>query len=108
MSPQEWLKILKTAYFEGFIRRGGSTVKFAVVEDTQDSKAVVQGVSEIGQEEGYVTIHADARQTKVQLIDLLFQEMARQIDWSGLAFEFVRKLFLDNDRKIPEQQEECG
>ncbi len=108
MSPQEWLKVLKTAYFEGFIRRGGSTVKFAVVDETQNSKTVAQGVTDIGREAGFVTIHADARQTKVQLIDLLFQEMARQIDWNGLAFDFVRKLFVDNDRKISEKQEECG
>ena len=107
MSPQEWFKVLKTAYFEGFIRRGGSTVKFAVIDETQKARDVAQGIGDMGREQGFVTIHADARQTKVQLIDLLFHEMAKQINWDGLAFEFVRKLFLDNERKIPEEREAC-
>jgi len=43
MSPQDWLKVLKVAYLQGFIRRGGSAVKFAVVEEAQDTKAVGSG-----------------------------------------------------------------
>ena len=39
MLPQEWLNVLKTAYLQGFIRRGGSAVKFAVVDEAQDTKA---------------------------------------------------------------------
>ena len=108
MSPQEWLKVLKVAYLQGFIRRGGSAVKFAVVEEAQDTKAVVAGVGELAREEGFVTIEADSRQTKVQLIDLLFQEMAKHIDWEALAFEFVTKLFHENERRIPDQREECS
>ena len=108
MSPQEWLKVLKVAYLQGFIRRGGSAVKFAVVEEAQDTKAVVAGVGELAREEGFVTIEADSRQTKVQLIDLLFQEMAKHIDWEALAFEFVKQLFHKNERRIPDKREECS
>ena len=108
MSPQEWLKVLKVAYLQGFIRRGGSAVKFAVVEEAQDTKSVVAGVGELAREEGFVTFEADSRQTKVQLIDLLFQEMAKHIDWEALAFEFVTKLFHENERRIPDQREECS
>ncbi len=107
MSPQEWLKVLKTAYFQEFIRRGGSSVKFAVVEEAQDTKAIVSGVGSLAQEEDFVTIAADSRETKVQLIDLLFQEMAKQVDWDALAFECVQKLFRENDRQIPDQREGC-
>ena len=71
MSPQEWLKVLKSAYLQGFIRQGGSSVKFVVVEEAQDTKAVVSGIGELACAEGFVTIEADSRQTKVQLIDLL-------------------------------------
>ena len=108
MSPQEWLKVLKTAYLQEFIRRGGSSVKFAVVEEAEDTKTVVSGVGALAQEEGFVTITADSRETKVQLIDLLFQEMAKQIDWDTLAFECVQKLFQANDRKIPDQRDACS
>ncbi len=108
MSPQEWLKVLKVAYLQGFIRRGGTAVKFAVVEEAHDTKAVVAGVGELAREEGFVTIEADSRQTKVQLIDLLFQEMAKHIDWEALAFEFVKKLFHENERRIPDKREECS
>ena len=61
MSPQEWLKVIKTAYLQGFIRRGGSAVKFAVVEKAQDTKAVTSGIGEVSREEGFVTIQADSR-----------------------------------------------
>ena len=108
MSPQEWLKVLKVAYLQGFIRRGGSAVKFVVVEEAKDTKVVVAGVGEMAREEGFVTIEADSRQTKVQLVDLLFQEMAKHIDWEALAFEFVTKLFHENERRIPDKREECS
>ncbi|MDH5563473.1 MAG: ATP-binding protein [Nitrospirota bacterium] len=108
MLPAEWLKVLKSAYLGGFIRRGGSAVKFAVVEEAEDTKAVVYGVGELAREEGFITLESDSRKTKVQLIDLLFEGMAKQIDWEGLAFEYVKKLFLENTRQIPEQREECS
>lgn len=106
MSPQEWLKILKTAYLQGFIRRGGAAVKFAVVEEAQTTNSVVYEIGELSREEGYVTIQADSRYTKVQLIDLLFREMARQIDWDALAFDYVKKLFMDHQCRTPERREE--
>ncbi len=108
MSPQEWLKVLKAAYLQGFIRRGGSSVKFAVVDEVVDTRAVVYGLEEAARGEGFVTIQADARKTKVQLIDLLFQDMAKHIDWEALAFEFVKKMFRDHERRIPEKREECS
>ncbi len=108
MSPQEWLNVLKTAYLQGFIRRGGSSVKFAVVEEAQDTKSVTYGVEELSREEGFVTIQVDSRRTKVQLIDLLFREMARQIDWEALAFDYVKKLMKENQRRIPELRKECS
>jgi len=107
MSPQEWLKVLKVAYLQGFIRRGGSSVKFGVVENLQDLHMVVQGLMDLSKAEGYLTVQVEARRTKVQLIDLLFHELARQIDWDGLACDLVKKLFKDNGRRIPEQAEEC-
>ena len=108
MLPQEWLNVLKTAYLQGFIRRGGSAVKFAVVEEEQDTKAVVSGVGELARAEGFVTIEADSRVTKVQLIDLLFQNMAKHVDWEALAFDFVKTLFQENGRHIPEEREACS
>ena len=108
MSPQEWLKVLKAAYLQGFIRQGGSSVKFVVVEDAQDTKAVVSGVGALAREEDFVTIEADSRKTKVQLIDLLFQEIAKQVDWDILAFTCVQKLFRENDHKIPDEREACS
>lgn len=107
MSPQEWLKVLKTAYLQGFIRQGGSAVKFVVVEEAQETKPVTYGVGELSREEGFVTIQTDSRRTKVQLIDLLFREMARQIDWDALAFDYVKKLVKENQRRIHELREEC-
>ena len=108
MSPQDWFKVLKIAYLQGFIRRGGSAVKFAVVEEAQDTKAVVYGIGKLAREEGFVTLEVDSRKTKVQLIDLLFQDMAKHVDWEALAFEFVKKIFHENKRRIPEQREECS
>ncbi len=108
MSPQEWLKVLKVAYLQGFIRQGGSSVKFVVVEDAQDTQEVVSGVGALAREEGFVTIEADSRQTKVQLIDLLFQEIAKQVDWEALAFDCVSKLFHENKRRIPDNREACS
>ena len=106
MSPQEWLKVLRVGYLQGFIRQGGSSVKFGVVENPQDLNTVVQGVADIAQTEGYLTVQVEARRTKVQLIELLFHELARQIDWDRLAYDLLKKLFQDNGRRIPDQMDE--
>nr|HQU28334.1 hypothetical protein [Nitrospirales bacterium] len=105
MSPQEWLKVLRVGYLQGFIRQGGSSVKFGVVENPQDLNTVVQGVADIAQTEGYLTVQVEARRTKVQLIELLFHELARQIDWDRLAYDLLKKLFQDNGRRIPDQMD---
>ena len=99
--------MLQSAYLQGFIRRGGSAVKFVIVEEAQEIKPVINGVGELAREEGFVTIQADSRRTKVQLIDLLFREMAKQIDWDALALDYVKKLLKDHQRRIPERREEC-
>jgi hypothetical protein len=108
MSPQEWLKVLKTAYLQGFIQGGGSSVKFGVVENVQDLSCVIDGVAETARALDFVTIHAEAGRTKVHLIDLLFHEMARQVDWDALAFEYLKRLFTEHHRSMPEQGDECG
>ncbi|MCA9421164.1 MAG: DUF2791 family P-loop domain-containing protein, partial [Nitrospira sp.] len=107
MSPQEWLNVLKATYLQGFIRRGGSAVKFAVVEEAQKTNPVSLRLEELSREQGFVTIYADSHKTKLQLIDLLFKEMAKQLDWDSLAFEYVKKLFREHRWQIPEGREKC-
>jgi hypothetical protein len=40
------------------------------------------------------------------MIDMLFHEIARQVDWDELSYGFVKKVFLENGCQLPERRED--
>lgn len=107
MSPHEWLTILQKEYLQQYVRDGGSVVKFAVGTEGTDLSQFSAQLRVMAQHEDYVVVNADARSTKVQLIDLLFQEIARQIDWDALAYRFLKRLLAQNHCQTPETPSDC-
>ena len=107
MSTQEWLMILQQEYLQQYVREGGSVVKFAVGNEDTDLSQLSAQLRVMAQHEGYVVVNADAHSTKVQLIDLLFQEIARQIDWDAFAYQFLKILLAQNNCRAPETPNDC-
>lgn len=80
----EWVGLLKSEYLDGFIEGGGAAVKIAVAPPASTS-AVSSAVEAAALESGCLMARVDAGQTRVHMIDQVFFQVARQIDWDGLA-----------------------
>jgi hypothetical protein len=106
MLPQDWLEIIRKEYLRDFIRSGGAAVKFVVPTDEVCRQQVRDSLRNASEEEGFFFAFVDAVSTKIHMIDKLFHEVARQVDWDGLAYSFVTEIFRENDYELPANREE--
>ena len=82
---------------------GGAAVKFAVAPDEHVRDQLRVGLAALAERHGCQFAFVDARQTKVQLIDRLFHEVARQIDWERLARAFLARLLVENGYQLTDE-----
>lgn len=90
ISPTDWLAVLRSEYLEGFVKKGGAAVKFAVSQERLAHQGLVEAVGEASREAGYLFVPLDAATTKVHMIDKIFNAIAKQVDWRDLAGTFLR------------------
>ena len=107
MSPREWITVIQREYLQQYVREGGSAVKFAVGCEDVDLSQLSAQLRVMAQQEEFLVVNADAKTTKVHLIDLLFHEIARQIDWDDLAYQFLKRLLAENHCQTPESAKDC-
>ena len=105
MRPEDWLRVIRTEYLGDFVLRGGATVKFAVPAAESDRSALQFGLEAAAAEAGYQFAGVDAATTKVHMIDKVFHEVARQIDWDALATRFVAGLLEENGYQLPPERD---
>jgi hypothetical protein len=106
ITQKEWLDTIRVEYLHDFIKRGGATVKFVVPMENIDHNQLLKLLRKTSEEENYIFTSVDAVSTKIHMIDKLFHEVARQIDWDELSHAFIKKLFTQNDYQLPEQHED--
>ncbi|KFD40820.1 hypothetical protein HX99_03825 [Peptococcaceae bacterium SCADC1_2_3] len=106
ITQKEWLDTIRVEYLHDFIKRGGATVKFVVPMENIDHNQLLKLLRKTSEEEKYIFTSVDAVSTKIHMIDKLFHEVARQIDWDELSHAFIKKLFTQNDYQLPEQHED--
>ncbi|MHB8992647.1 MAG: BREX system ATP-binding domain-containing protein [Chloroflexota bacterium] len=92
MRPEDWLNVIRGEYLEDSILGGGAAVKFVVPAGEAERSAVQSGLEAAAAASGYQFAGVDSAITKIHMIDKLFHEVARQIDWDGLALRFVMGL----------------
>jgi P-loop Domain of unknown function (DUF2791) len=101
MDPHEWLAIVQREYLRDFVAAGGAAVKFVVAGTEQCRSDVVDGLRQAATGAGYQFAHVDAAATRVHLIDKLFHEVARQVEWDTLARAFVAGLVREHGLRVP-------
>ena len=101
LSADGWLRPLRAEYLDDFVREGGAAVKVAVVQSAAATEALARRLTSEARELGFVAASVDAATCKVHLLHNLFHEVARQIDWDGLARDFVRRLLLGAGLALP-------
>lgn len=102
---QDWLATMRQEYLETFIREGGAAVKFAVTPDDGSRVRLRDELRRSADENGFQFVWLDAESTKLHLIDRLFHDAARQIDWDELARTFLMRTLLAMGLKLPVAQD---
>src|SRR5580658_625476 len=100
-SPTEYVSFLESEYLRGYVDSGGSAVKFAV-SDPEDATTLRRELRAAGERAGYAVGVVDAGSTKVHLMEQIFFELARQIDWDALAETTVRRVAAEVSYPVPE------
>jgi hypothetical protein len=102
----EWLDTIHEEYLHDFIKHGGAAVKFVVPVEDVEHDHLLTSLRSTSEEEKYLFASVSAVTTKIHLIDKLFHETARQIDWDDLSYGFVRKIIEENGCQLPELRED--
>ncbi len=89
IGADEYVEFLSREYLRGYVDEGGSAVKFVVADDFVAS-GFRDRVADEGRQSGYVVAAVDAATTRVHLMEQIFFEVARQIDWDELAVSALR------------------
>src|SRR3990167_4459700 len=105
LRPQEYLDVIRKEYLQDFIRHGGAAVKFIVPTEEIDHIELKQQLCGVSESEGYLFATIDAAKTGVHMIDHIFHDVARQVEWDDLAFSFVSRLLSNNGYTVPSHQE---
>lgn len=82
---EAYLGFLAKEYLNTYVAAGGGAVKLVVPEDASVAERFADGLAGIAQDNGFVHAWVDATHTRVHLVDQLFFEVARQVDWMSLA-----------------------
>ncbi|MGH2353117.1 MAG: BREX system ATP-binding domain-containing protein [Chloroflexota bacterium] len=105
LETQEWLEVVRREYLEDFIRGGGAAVKFVVPADATSRLEVRDGLRRVAEGAGFQFTFVDAVATKLHLIDKLFHDVARQVDWYALARAFLTRRLPEMGYRLPAEPE---
>ena len=95
ISAQEWLEVIKDEYLDGFVRDGGSSIKFVVPVKEALAPLIKTRLQEIGSDLDYLVVRVDSGDTRVHMPQEIFFRIAQQVDWRLLARRVVLRLSKD-------------
>ena len=96
MPIQEWLDVIREEYLDGFVKDGGSSIKFAVPEGEDLARVLEGAFKSMGSKLGYQVVSVDSGETRVHMSQDIFFRIAQQIDWRLLARRVVLQLSQDS------------
>ncbi|MCC7107448.1 MAG: DUF2791 family P-loop domain-containing protein [Chloroflexi bacterium] len=103
LTQADWLEIVERDYLADYVRHGGAAVKFALSADQDGRDRLRAGLQAAADRQECRFAFSDARRTKTQMIDRLFHEIARQIDWDDLARRYLATLLAEAGYRLPEE-----
>jgi hypothetical protein len=101
IAPGQWLEVFEREYLASFIRQGGAAVKVLIVAPDVSS-GVVSHLRDAAMRNGFLSAHIDQAVQRVYHMERLFGEVARQIDWRGLASDCMRQLLGSHGYALPD------
>jgi hypothetical protein len=101
LSDRDWLALIRREYLDTFISQGGAAVKFVVPYPPLNAQALREGLREAADEGGFQFAFVDSASTRIHLIDRLFHDVARQLDWDHLASAYLARLLQSQGYRLP-------
>jgi hypothetical protein len=95
MACSDWMQVIRTEYLHDFVKNAGAAIKFVIPQEPGQHQVLWSELEEVSHENDYLFVRLDAATTRVHLVDELFYEIARQVDWDGLALDFLFKTLAD-------------
>ena len=92
---QEWLEVIKGEYLDGFVRDGGSSIKFAVPVKESLAPLLKTRLQGIGSGLDYLVVRVDSGDTRVHMPQEIFFRIAQQVDWRLMARRVILRLCED-------------
>ena len=102
MDPNDWLEVIRREYLADFVAAGGAAVKVVVPADAAGRHDVRHRLRTSAEPLGYAFASVDAETTKIHLIDRLFFEVARQVDWDALARAYLAGSLVTMGYRLPQ------
>jgi hypothetical protein len=93
VDPSSYLGFVDREYLASYVGRGGAAVKLLVTGDEACAEDLATGLSALG--DGFQHAAVDAVTTRIHLIDQVFAEVARQLDWLTLAAAMVHTAYIE-------------
>ena len=100
IAAAEWLEYVDREYLSAFVPGGGAAVKFAI-GDPATLSALRAGLSRSARSRSLAYMDLDAAVTRVHMIQDLFFEIARQVDWYGQSQRLVERMFARHHYQWP-------
>ena len=91
MSPQEWIDILHREYLADYVRQGGSSIKFAVAAQATTRESLTTGILRAARAEHFEAVGLEAVTMKLHLMQKLFFEIAKRVEWDRLANTYSKR-----------------
>jgi len=108
IDPDTYATFLDDEYLRTYVAAGGAAVKFVVASDDADADRFSEAVVARAVTDGYVVARVDSVHTRIHMMDKVFFEVARQIDWDGLAATAVRSAFAAVAYPVPDDSSDVS
>src|SRR4051812_39435163 len=99
LAPAEYVSFLRSEYLSDFIKSGGFSVEFAVPAADGELGSLLRDAALA---EGYAVASVDAGSVRAHMIDKVFHDVARQIDWDAGAVVVATRAFRSLGFSVPE------
>jgi len=92
---EDYVSFVEREYLRDYVNGGGAAVKFVVPDDDDRADLFLERFAGAASDSGYVAAYVNAAETRVHLLEQVFFDVARQIDWDDLATIATRKAVAD-------------
>jgi len=103
-----YTEFLDREYLGPYVKGGGAAVKFVVAPDDSTAEAFSTSLRERAGSGGYLAVRVDAALTRVHMMDQVFFDVARRVDWDGLAVIAVRAALAAAAYPVPDGSDDVS